>query len=393
MDEIFMDDKKIPDWSKFAPSNFSDIRGLISCAAAFISASIIGQSILEEYTKTLFYKIDFSHIEISSEKQIPFYIVVILVGFLAVFTNYFAYCSFKFNTQERAESDTCQSDIHMLKRKNHPFLYLSFSLFIAYYLLLISLSISQSLIDMPLFKNQIFMRIVVLIVVVVLVPLGALFCLYKKSKRDSFKLLSKWLIVSELFQVVVLIIIISRLNCLFDFLYRSDLSQWIKFFLDLYIVFVLPGFMFRLSNNQQSQSISDWLRDCFERVKNKPAKTCITVLTFTLLFVLFDYMALLWFVPFHQTVRFDRDTTITQKEGSTQAYFIAYETDDKYCLEPAEINEDAKKIVVYTTVQVWIDKNGILTTQISSEDKSKYTIETSDDNPSFKLDKIYHIDT
>ena len=393
MDEIFMDDKKIPDWSKFAPSNFSDIRGLISCAAAFISASIIGQSILEEYTKTLFYKIDFSHIEISSEKQIPFYIVVILVGFLAVFTNYFAYCSFKFNTQERAESDTCQSDIHMLKRKNHPFLYLSFSLFIAYYLLLISLSISQSLIDMPLFKNQIFMRIVVLIVVVVLVPLGALFCLYKKSKRDSFKLLSKWLIVSELFQVVVLIIIISRLNCLFDFLYRSDLSQWIKFFLDLYIVFVLPGFMFRLSNNQQSQSISDWLRDCFERVKNKPAKTCITVLTFTLLFVLFDYMALLWFVPFHQTVRFDRDTTITQKEGSTQAYFIAYETDDKYCLEPAEINEDAKKIVVYTTVQVWIDKNGILTTQISSEDKSKYTIETSDDNPAFKLQKIYHIDT
>ena len=92
-------------------------------------------------------------------------------------------------------------------------------------------------------------------------------------------------------------------------------------------------------------------------------------------------------------MRFDRATTITQREGSTQAYFIAYETDDKYCLEPAEINEGAKKIVVYTTVQVWIDKNGVFTTQISSEDKNQYAIETSDDNPAFKLQKIYHIDT
>ncbi|WP_311141781.1 hypothetical protein [Lancefieldella rimae] len=392
-----MDDKKIPDWSKFAPSNFSDIRGLISCAAAFISVSIIGHSILEEYTKTLFYKIDFSHIEISSEKQIPFYIVVILVGFLAVFTNYSAYCSFKFNTQERAESDTCQSDIHMLKRKNHPFLYLSFSLFIAYHLLLILLSISLSLIDVSLFKNQILMRIGVLIVIVVLVPLGALFLLYKKSKRDSFKLLSKWLIVSELFQGIVLGTLLFHQNGLFDFLYRSILFQWIEFCSGLYIVFVLPGFMFRLigslSNNQQSQSIGDWLRGCFERIKNEPTKTCGTILGVFLLIVFVDYMVLFYLVPVHQTVRFDRVTTITQKEGSTQAYFIAYETDDKYCLEPAEINEDAKKIVVYTTVQVWIDKNGVLTTQISSEDKSKYTIETSDDNPSFKLEKIYHIDT
>ena len=392
-----MDDKKLPNWQKFAPSNFSDIRGLISCAAAFISASIIGQSILEEYTKTLFYKIDFSHIEISSEKQIPFYIVVILVGFLAVFTNYFAYCSFKFNTQERAESDTCQSDIHMLKRKNHPFLYLSFSLFISYHLPLIALSISQSLIDTPLFKNQICMRIGVLIVVVVLVPLGALFCLYKKSKRDSFKLLSKWLIVSELFQVVVLIIIISRLNCLFDFLYRSILFQWIEFFSGLYMVFVFLGFIVGLisspSDNCQLQRIDDLLKDCFKRIKNRPVKTCVTILSFILLFICFDYGVSLWSVPVYQTLRFDRATTITQKEGSTQAYFIAYETDDKYCLEPAEINEDAKKIVVYTTVQVWIDKNGVLTTQISSEDKNKYTIETSDDNPAFKLQKIYHIDT
>ena len=194
-----------------------------------------------------------------------------------------------------------------------------------------------------------------------------------------------------------MITLLLHQNCLFDFLYRSDLFQWIELFLDLYVVFILPGFIFgslrSLSGNWQLQSIGDWLRDCFERVKNKPAKTCITVLTFTLLFVLFDYMVSLWFVPVHQTLRFDRVTTITQREGSTQAYFIAYETNDKYCLELAEITEDATKIVVYTTVQVWIDKNGVLTTQISSEDKSKYTIETSDDNPAFKLDKIYHIDT
>lgn len=109
--------KKIPDWSKFAPSNFSDIRGLISIATAFISALIVGHIILEEYAKTLFYKIDFSHIEISSEKQIPFYIVVILVGFLAVFTNYFVYCSLDPNTRKRTKLDNYQFDVHMSGEK------------------------------------------------------------------------------------------------------------------------------------------------------------------------------------------------------------------------------------------------------------------------------------
>lgn len=122
-----MDDKKIPDWSKFAPSNFSDIRGLISSAAAFISALIVGHIILKEYTKTLFYKIDFSRIEISLEKQIPFYIIVILVGFLAVFTNYFLYRSFEPNTWEKVKLNSCLSDTHMLEEKNHLFLYISFS--------------------------------------------------------------------------------------------------------------------------------------------------------------------------------------------------------------------------------------------------------------------------
>lgn len=402
-----MDDKKIPDWSKFAPSNFSDIRGLISSAAAFISALIVGHIILKEYTKTLFYKIDFSRIEISLEKQIPFYIIVILVGFLAVFTNYFLYRSFEPNTWEKVKLNSCLSDTHMLEEKNHLFLYISFSFFVTFCQPLILLS------PAILFKDQKqLVLIAAVIIVIVEIFILALYCfLYcfiniycflvkihiKNNRIDSFKLLSKWLIWSGLFQAVVLITLLLHQNCLFDFLYRSDLFQWIELFLDLYVVFILPGFIFgslrSLSGNWQLQSIGDWLRDCFERVKNKPAKTCITVLTFTLLFVLFDYMVSLWFVPVHQTLRFDRVTTITQREGSTQAYFIAYETNDKYCLEPAEINEDTKKIVVYTTVQVWIDKNGVLTTQISSEDKSKYTIETSDDNPAFKLDKIYHIDT
>lgn len=124
-----MDDKKISGWSKFAPSNFSDILGLISIAAALISALIVGHIVLEEYTKTLFYNIDFGHIEISSEKQIPFYILVILVGFLAVFTNYFVYCSFDPNTRERIKLDNYQSDVHMSGEKNHLFLYSSFSFF------------------------------------------------------------------------------------------------------------------------------------------------------------------------------------------------------------------------------------------------------------------------
>lgn len=396
-----MDDKKIPDWLKFAPSNFSDIRGLISSATAFISVLIVGHTILEEYTKTLFYKIDFSHIEISLEKQIPFYIVVILVGVLAALTNYFVYCSFKFSTQERAEPDTCQSDIHMLERKNHPFFYFFFSLLVTFYLPLILLSLMVWLsLRFPFLKNP--TSLVMGAIMLILVFLVLLFLFYiKNDVGSSLKLLFKWLIGSGLFQAVILIVLFVNLflhkTYLFDFLYRSDSSQWIKFFLDLYIVFVLPGFMFSLigslSNNQQSQSIGDWLRGCFERIKNEPTKTCGTILGVFLFIVFVDYMVLFYLVPLHQTVRFDRDTTITQKEGSTQAYFIAYETDDKYCLEPAEINKDAKKIVVYTTVQVWIDKNGVLTTQISSEDKNKYTIETSDDNPAFKLQKIYHIDT
>ena len=399
-----MDDKKIPDWSKFAPSNFSDIRGLISIATAFISALIVGHIILEEYTKTLLYKIDFSRIEISSEKQIPFYIVVILVGFLAVFTNYFVYCSFDPNTRERTKLDNYQSDVHMSGEKNHLFLYSSFSFFVTFCQPLILLS------PVILFKDQ-KQLVLILAVIIVGIEISLLYLLYcfvnvycflakiniKNNRIDSFKPLFIWLFGSGLFQAVVLITLFLHQNYLFDFLYRSDLFQLTKFVLDLYIVFVLPGFMFRLigslSNNQQSQSIGDWLRGCFERIKNEPAKTCGTILGVFLFFILFDYGISLWSVPIHQTLRFDRVTTITQKEGSTQAYFIAYETGDKYCLEPAEINEDAKKIVVYTTVQVWIDKNGVFTTQIRSEDKNKYTIETSDDNPAFELQKIYHIDT
>lgn len=398
MDEIFMDDKKIPDWSKFAPSNFSDIRGLISIATAFISALIVGHIILEEYAKTLFYKIDFSHIEISSEKQIPFYIVVILVGFLAVFTNYFVYCSLDPNTRKRTKLDNYQFDVHMSGEKNHLFLYSSFSFFATLYQPIILLS------PAILFKDQ---KQLVLILAVIIVGLE-IFLLYccvnvycflakiniKNNRIDSFKPLFIWLFGSGLFQAVVLITLFRHQNYLFDFLYRSDLSQLTKFFLDLYIVFILPGFIFgllrNLAGNWQSQSIGDWLRGCFERIKNEPAKTCGTILGVYLLIVFVD---LFYLVPVHQTLRFDRVTTITQKEGSTQAYFIAYETNDKYCLEPAEINEDTKKIVVYTTVQVWIDKNGVFTTQISSEDKNKYIIETSDDNPAFKLQKIYHIDT
>lgn len=286
----------------------------------------------------------------------------------------------------------------MSGEKNHLFLYSSFSFFATLYQPIILLS------PAILFKDQ---KQLVLILAVIIVGLE-IFLLYccvnvycflakiniKNNRIDSFKPLFIWLFGSGLFQAVVLITLFRHQNYLFDFLYRSDLSQLTKFFLDLYIVFILPGFIFgllrNLAGNWQSQSIGDWLRGCFERIKNEPAKTCGTILGVYLLIVFVD---LFYLVPVHQTLRFDRVTTITQKEGSTQAYFIAYETNDKYCLEPAEINEDTKKIVVYTTVQVWIDKNGVFTTQISSEDKNKYIIETSDDNPAFKLQKIYHIDT
>ena len=156
-----MDDKKIPDWSKFAPSNFSDIRGLISSAAAFISALIVGHIILKEYTKTLFYKIDFSRIEISLEKQIPFYIIVILVGFLAVFTNYFLYRSFEPNTWEKVKSNSCLSDTHMLEEKNHLFLYISFSFFVTFCQPLILLS------PAILFKDQKQLVLIAAVIIVI----------------------------------------------------------------------------------------------------------------------------------------------------------------------------------------------------------------------------------